>query len=212
MSAVAELVVAEDLAAETARRFLESSPRLVALAGGSTPRPLYERLAATEYPWADVDVIPTDERCVPEDHPDSNLGMIRRTLLEKVDARVHPLGGEPCDAEAADQAVRRALGGRSLDLAVLGLGADGHTASLFPGHPGLDEGDRLVVRVERPDHPRLSLTIPVLSAAAVALFVVAGASKREALHRLLAGEDVPAARVTAGRVLVVADRAAAGWR
>ena len=210
MSAVAELVVAEDLAGEAARRFLETSPHLVALAGGSTPRPLYERLAAAEYPWGDVDVIPTDERCVPEDHPDSNLGMIRRTLLEKVAARVHPLGGEPCDAEAAERAVREALGGRSLDLAVLGLGADGHTASLFPGRPGLEERDRLVVRVERPDHSRLSLTIPVLSTAAVALFVVSGASKREAVRRLLAGEDVPAARVTAGRVLVVADRAAAG--
>ena len=97
-----------------------------------------------------------------------------------------------------------------LDLALLGMGADGHTASLFPGDAALEERERLVVRVSRPDHQRLTLTLPVLSAAKVALFLVSGADKREALSRVLAGEDLPAARVTAERVLFVADREAAG--
>jgi len=91
---------------------------------------------------------------------------------------------------------------------LLGLGEDGHTASLFPGDAALDVTGRWVARVERPDHRRLTLTLPVLSAASTALFLVSGAGKREALRKLLAGDDIPAARVRARAVLVIADREA----
>jgi 6-phosphogluconolactonase len=209
---VAELVVTEDVAGTAQAEFLSIQPRVVALAGGTTPRAFYERLAGTEYPWPDVDVLFTDERCVPPEHPDSNLRMAREALLSRLDRppRVHPMPGEACDADGAEAALRSALGRRPLDLAVLGLGADGHTASLFPGDPALAEATRWVARVERPDHPRLTLTLPVLSSSRVAMFLVSGEGKRRALERLLRGADIPAAMVRAGRVLVIADPAAAG--
>lgn len=210
MTAVAELVVADDLAGHAVRWFQRTSPRVLVLAGGRTPRPFYERLAELAYPWAEVEVVLSDERCVPADHPESNFAMVHDALLSKVPARVLRFRGEICDPDAADRDVRRLLARGPFDLAVLGLGADGHTASLFPGDPAVEEGDRSVVLVNRPDHARLSLTVPALSSARSALFLVSGASKREALRRLLAGEDVPAARVAARRVVVLADRAAAG--
>ena len=92
---------------------------------------------------------------------------------------------------------------------LLGLGEDGHTASLFPGDPALRVTDRRVVRVERPDHVRLTLAVPVLSAARVALFLVSGSAKRDAVGRLLRGEDIPAAKVEAQEVVIIADEAAA---
>jgi 6-phosphogluconolactonase len=134
--------------------------------------------------------------------------MIHEALLSKVSARVLRLAGEACDADAHDAEVRKLLERRPLDLAILGLGEDGHTASLFPGDPALEERDLAVVRVDRDDHPRLTLTVPILSSARVAMFVVAGASKRHALESLLAGEDIPAGRVKAARVIVVADPSA----
>jgi 6-phosphogluconolactonase len=117
-----------------------------------------------------------------------------------------------CSAEDAERELREHFGGGvpRFDLVFLGLGADGHTASLFPGHPALEERTRLVVRVDRPDHPRLTLTLPVLSAARIAMFLVSGEGKRAALRRLLEGDlAIPAARVAAERVVVVADPAAA---
>ena len=209
---MAELVVTDDVVGSAVAAFLEIGPRVVALAGGSSPRPFYERLASTDYPWSEVDVLFTDERCVPPDHPDSNAGMIDHALLSRLDPspRVHRMPGETCDAESHETALRRRFGALRLDLAVLGLGTDGHTASLFPGDPALDERIRWVARVDRPDHPRITLTVPVLSSARMAMFLVAGKEKRDALARLMAGEDIPAARVTSDRVLVLADLAAAG--
>ena len=209
---MAELVVTDDLVGAAVTRFLEVAPRVLALGGGSTPRPFYERLAATEYPWSEVDVLYTDERCVPVDHPDSNAGMIDRALFSRLDPapRVHRMPGETCDADGHELALRRAFGALRLDLAVLGLGADGHTASLFPADPALDERVRWVARVERPDHPRITLTLPMLSSARVAMFLVAGEGKRDALMRLIRGEDIPAARIDADQVVVLADPSAAG--
>lgn len=206
-----ELRVADDPAAAAVDLFREASPRTLALAGGSTPRKLYRALAEEPYPWEEVEVFFGDERCVPPDHPDSNFRMAREALLARVPARVHRMPGETCDAAGYERVLREALGPGvpALDLAFLGLGEDGHTASLFPGDPALEERERLVVRVERPDHPRLTLTYPVLNAAGLAVFLVSGPSKRGALMRLLAGDDIPAARVEALRVVVVADRAAA---
>jgi 6-phosphogluconolactonase len=209
---VADLEVTEDVAEAAVAVFLRAGPRVVALAGGSTPRAFYGRLARVEYPWSEVEILFTDERCVPPNHPDSNFRMAHEALLSRLDPRprIHRLPGEGCDADACEVALRSAFGELRLDLAVLGLGPDGHTASLFPGDPAVAETMRWVARVARPDHPRLTLTLPVLSSSALALFLVTGEGKREALRRLLDADDIPAAMVRAREVLVLADRAAAG--
>jgi 6-phosphogluconolactonase len=207
-----ELVVAPDVAVAAAERFLALGPRFLALAGGSTPQRLYERLAVCDLPWSETEVFFGDERCVPPDHPDSNYRMAHEALLSRVQARVHRMLGETCDAPAYEEELTRVFGPGlpEFGLVLLGLGVDGHTASLFPGDPALDVTDRRVVRVERPDHPRLTLTLPVLSAARAAMFLVLGESKREPLRWLLTGVDIPAARVKARRVIIIADEAAAG--
>ena len=204
-----ELVVADDWIEAALAIILEAQPRTWALSGGSTPRGLYERLATADLPWADIEVFFGDERCVPPDHPASNYRLAHETLVRKVPARVYAMPGESCDAAAYEAVLRDRLGPRPvLDLALLGLGEDGHTASLFPGDPALEERERLVARVQRPDFARLTLTPPVLSSSKLALFLVTGAGKREALRSLLEGGPVPAARVHAARVVVVADPAA----
>ncbi len=205
-----QLLVDADPPGAAARIFLEVAPRTVALAGGRTPRALYERLALLPYPWGEVEVFFGDERCVPPDHPASNYRMAREALLDRVGARVHPMVG--CDPEAYERELASVFGPGPprFDLVLLGLGEEGHTASLFPGDPALEVSDRWVVLVRGPDHLRMTLTLPVLSAARVALFLVAGSAKRGALAGLLAGAaDLPAARVRAERVVVVADPAAA---
>lgn len=206
-----ELLVTPDIAETAVRLFREARPRTLVLAGGETPRPVYRRLAAEKYDWDQVDVFFSDERCVPPDDPDSNYRMAGETLLSFVPARVHRMPGETCDAAAYEQELRRLLGDRlpELDFAFLGLGAEGHTASLFPDDAALDEKERWVVRVARPDHERLTLTLPLLSAIRIVVFLVAGADKREALRRMMAGEDIPANRVAARRVVVLADPVAA---
>ena len=209
-----ELIVSEDVAAAAAEHVIALRPRSVALAGGRTPRALYERLAGADLPWPSMALWFGDERCVPADHPDSNQRMAREALLDHVPAEVHPMPAEACDAAGYERELRDAFDAPGsdvpcFDLVLLGLGADGHTASLFPGDPALEDRERLVARVERPDHARLTLTLPVLSAAAEALFLVTGAAKREALRDLLAGAPIPATRVRARRVVVIADRAAA---
>ena len=206
-----DLVVTEEIAAAAAERFLALQPRTVALAGGRTPRSLYQRLASCDFPWSDTHIFFGDERCVPPDHPDSNFRMANEALGSKVPATVHRMRGESCDAAAYEKELRRVFGPTlpAFDLVLLGLGEDGHTASLFPGDPALEETERWVVRVERPDHARLTLTLPVLSAANVALFLVSGAAKREPLQRLLHGGDIPAARVRAKQIVIITDEAAA---
>jgi len=205
-----ELVVVSDIATEACERFLAISPRTVALAGGATPRSLYERLAGREFPWSETEVFFSDERCVSPDHPASNYRMTNEALLSEVSARVHRMAGESCDADGYERELTQVFGEGMpvFDLVLLGLGEDGHTASLFPGDAALEERARRVVSVKRPDFRRLTLTLPVLSAARAAMFLVAGESKREALRRLLEGEDIPAARVAAEKVLIVADEAA----
>jgi len=206
-----ELLVTSDIADAATGLFLRQRPRTLVLAGGRTPRELYLRLAAQKYDWDCVDVFFGDERCVAPDHPDSNFRMASEALLSKVPARVHRMRGEDCNATAYEEELRAVFGAGlpAFDLAFLGMGANGHTASLFPGDPALEETQRLVVRVARPDHPRLTLTLPVLSASRLAVFLVSGEDKREALRRVLAEEDLPAARVAARRVVIIADAAAA---
>ncbi|MGH7550933.1 MAG: 6-phosphogluconolactonase [Gemmatimonadota bacterium] len=190
------------------------------LTGGSTVEPIYARLAdpplRDRLAWDRVEVFFTDERCVPPGHPDSNFGMASRSLLDRVPIpceRIHRMRGEDPNPERAaiehEHRLREALGiGRGeapdFDLVLLGMGADAHVASLFPGDPQVLVDDRLVVPVEHDRDPppridRLSLTAPALSAGRATLFVVAGESKASAVHAALEGPDSPA-RVPARRV------------
>ncbi|MEX0991560.1 MAG: 6-phosphogluconolactonase [Actinomycetota bacterium] len=200
-----ELRVATDLPGEATRLFLETAPRTVALSGGSTPRATYEELAKHPAAWERVEVFFGDERCVPPDDPASNFRMADETLLSHVPARAHPMTG--CDPESYETELASVFGPGvpAFDLIFLGLGEDGHTASLFPGDPALEVTDRNVVLVERPDHRRMTLTYPVLNAAHLAVFLVSGAAKQQTLLEMLSASGIPAAGVRAERVVVLAD-------
>jgi 6-phosphogluconolactonase len=200
----------------------------LALSGGNTPRALYARLAAGPLlPWEQMDICFGDERAVPPDSPESNYRMVRETLLKAPGLppeRVHRIRAELPPVEAArdyEQTLRRLFPGAApvprFDLILLGLGPDGHTASLFPHSPGLAERQAWVLAnwVEKFGTHRLSFSYPVLDAAAEVLFLVAGADKEWALHEVLQGgasvEDVPArgVRPTGGALTFLVDRAAA---
>lgn len=187
----------------------------LALSGGETARRCYERLAADSIEhmdWWLVDVYWGDERCVPPDHPDSNERLGRQALLEKVGGAqsVHPMR---CEEGPDPYQLRVGELGR-FDVVHLGLGSDGHTASLFPGSPGLaaDPG-RLVVMNEDPSgrnpYRRMTLTLSGIARARLALFTVSGEEKQEAMQRVADGDDLPAALVRADRVLWLVDPAAA---
>jgi 6-phosphogluconolactonase len=199
--------------------FTALAPRNVTLAGGSTPRALYELLASDDYrdrtDWEDMEVFFGDERAVPPDHPESNYGMARSALLRHVpvpDEAVHRMEAEATPLEDAAERYSLSLPD-SLDLVLLGMGPDGHTASLFPGREALEERTRRVVpTTAADDSPRLTLTYPTLETAHHVVFLVTGSSKREALDAIRRGEDLPAGRVrpVAGDVLWIVDQAAAG--
>ncbi len=177
----------------------------VALSGGATPRAMHARLASThrnDVDWSRVDFFWSDERAVPPDHPDSNFGMARDTLLAPLAVRperMHRMAGEdPDPAHAAGEYAREltsALPGPVplLDLVLLGMGTDGHTASLFPNTPALDVDDRFVVANNAPQPPieRITLTFPVLLAAHAVRVVVAGAGKAQTLATVLHGPSEP---------------------
>ena len=203
---VAQAIVAAARASISAR-----SRFAIALSGGSTPRPVYELLAtryATEIEWDRTSVFLADERCVPPDHADSNYRMAREALLDRVPvppAQVHPMydGATPPETAAQDyeERLRAAFAGDvTFDLAVLGVGPDGHTASLFPGAPSLDERERWVLHVHAPPafavRDRLTLAPPALNASRELLFHVTGAAKRDAVAGALRGDRaIPAARL-----------------
>jgi len=195
---------AADLFCELGRaRWREGNTFSAALSGGSTPQRLYELLAAppfsTVIPWERVHLFQVDERCVPPEDPQSNYRMIRETLLRHVpipEANFHRMAAELPDRDEAARAyaaeLARALrpGPREfprLDLVFLGMGPDGHTASLFPGSPALKE-ETLWVRanfVKKLATHRLTLTFPVLNAARRIVFLVSGTEKAETLRRVL---------------------------
>jgi len=206
-----ELIVTDDFAGEAARRIAALRPRTLVLAGGNSPRRVYERLSTIGLPWTEMDIFFGDERCVPPDHPASNYGMAHIALLSHVDAKVHRMSSETCDPQQYEDELTAVFGPGlpAFDLVLHGLGQDGHTASLFPNDPALDVSDRRVVRVERADYTRLTLTLPALCSASVGIFLVSGEAKRDALRQLMAGADIPAARIRAERLMIVADRAAA---
>ncbi len=200
--------VAESVVSLAASAIGERGRFTVALSGGNTPRTLY-RLLATDYrdqiSWTQVQVFWGDERYLPHDHPRSDYRMARKTLLDRVpvpEQNVHPMLTQfPRPEQAADayQATLRAhFPGQwpRFDLILLGLGADGHTASLFPNNPALDEKTRWVTAVRANVKPplRLTLTLPAINHAANIYFVVAGKEKAHALERALADDaDVKAA-------------------
>ena len=243
MSAEREVVVLDDvnaLADEAARRVARSMRAAVAgrgrfvlaLSGGSTPKALHARLVAMgadALPWAQTTVVFGDERCVPPDDASSNYGMARDTLLTHVpvpEAHVLRMEGErePTDAAARYEALLRGLAAQHalgpddalFDLVLLGMGTDGHTASLFPGTPALDETSRWVVPGVAPvvPHDRITLTLPALARAREILVLIVGADKRPAAARVLGGDDaLPVARPRGReRTTWLLDHAAAGDR
>ena len=208
------------------------------LSGGPTAKDCYENLSAATsgagagggsagtggpaeaFDWSLVDIYMGDERIVPPDDPDANQRLVREAIVDRVpdvgSFTPMPTAGPPEQCAADYQRVLAAvLAGPGIDLIHLGLGADGHTASLFPNAPTLDAGpDELAFATEDPNgrnpHPRLTVTLPVIDAARLVVFTVTGDAKRDAIAALRRGDDIPAARVRAERIVWLVDRAASG--
>lgn len=202
----------------------------VALSGGATPGRLYELLASDEYrgalPWDEIEWFWSDERCVPPDDPRSNFRLADQAMLQRAGVapqQVHRIYGELTPARAAlayESLVRERVPDHAFDLILLGVGEDGHTASLFPGHPVLEEREQLVsaVRggdtVEVPD--RITMTLPLINRARSVLVLAAGASKRKVVQAVQAdavraAERYPVARVRpAGHLTWIVDQSAGG--
>jgi len=216
---------ADELARKAAEQFVSlagaaiarSELFTVALSGGSTPRALYSLLASAEYreriDWRGVHLFWGDERCVPPDHPESNYRMVQEALLSRINippANIHRMVGEKEPRVAANEYEEELRSFFALapgqvprfDLIFLGLGEDGHTASLFPGGEALKENERLVATayVERLRAHRLTLTLPVVDAAAQVTSLIAGQCKRAIVYAILRSDsdsfNYPAARVS----------------
>jgi 6-phosphogluconolactonase len=219
-----DAVMIEEWGAVGQAAVLRSGRFTAALSGGETPVSFYERLAASgrDLPWEKTHIFQVDERLVPADHPDSNLRLVESKLLRHVPVPKDNIHAVPVEheAEAAarryEEEIRRFFGLEQgglphFDLVLLGLGPDGHTASLFPGSGSLHETRRLAVAVRRPspDHDRVTLTLPVLNAAHVVVFLVSGESKASALEAVIEKPEqgLPAAlvRPREGRSVFLAD-------
>ncbi len=189
----------------------------VALSGGSTVGAAFEHLAALAPDWSGVTVCWGDERAVPPEDERSNYGLAERLLLDRLEQpprAVHRIEGERGAAVAAE-AYDALLDGATLDLALNGIGADGHTASLFPGSPALDERDRRAVAAEARLEPfvdRITLTPPAFAETTLLVYLVAGEAKAEAVRRAFAGDPgaaTPASLVRGRRTVALLDPAAA---
>ncbi|HEX5482918.1 MAG TPA: 6-phosphogluconolactonase [Terriglobia bacterium] len=209
----------------------DGKPFTAALSGGSTPKPLYELLARPEFeiPWLRVHLFQVDERCVPPNDPQSNYRMIREALLDHIalpQSHVHRMAAERPDRDAAARSYEVELRGTlgvtasdwpRLDLIFLGMGDDGHTASLFPESAALDETERAVCPnwIGKLKMWRLTVTYPVLNAAAQVIFLVSGGKKAEILRDVLrspgSSTPYPVQRVqpSSGTVTWYLDKAAA---
>lgn len=197
-------------------------PFHIALAGGQTPRRAYELLAEVEGSWAHVHLWLGDERCVPEDDPESNARMVRETLYSHARAEPPSLHAVPSAEQPEDAAwyyglqVREQVPEETFDIVLLGMGPDGHTASLFPGHPALDVRRAPCVAVRdapKPPPNRITLTLPVLRRARTTLLLATGAEKAEALAGLRAGDcSLPVALLGDDLDEIACDRAALGER
>ncbi|MBD2183299.1 6-phosphogluconolactonase [Planktothrix sp. FACHB-1355] len=194
------LLVADKINTATALR----GQCTIALSGGSTPKSLYEAIAKQSLPWEKVHVFWGDERYVPPEHPDSNQGMARRAWLDKVDipaANIHPMptdAADPAaDAQKYELEVREFFGSAPgefpvFDIVLLGMGDDGHTASLFPHTDVLQARDRAIGVGNKDGQPRLTFTAPLINQARCVIFIVAGANKQSALAQVFApqGDDM----------------------
>jgi 6-phosphogluconolactonase len=189
------------------------------LTGGSTPARAYELAASLRRDWSACELWWGDERCVPPEHEWSNYGLAKRTLLDRIvtpRAAVHRIEGERAPDEAAER-YDEELAGVTLDLVLLGLGPDGHAASIYPDSPAVHERERRAVAAEARLEPfvdRVTMTIPVLESAPLVVFLVGGESKAEAVRRAFADPPSPATpasliRSAHGTTLVILDRAAA---
>jgi 6-phosphogluconolactonase len=211
----------EELAQGAAEYFVARRPRTVALSGGSTPRAMFELLATeTGVPWSDIHFFWSDERHVPPDHPESNYRMANEALLSHVQSNVHRIPSENPDAAAAAaeyeqtiiEVTKQTL--PRLDLIFLGLGTDGHTASIFPGSDVLHETKRLVAApyVEKLKTYRITTTLPLINNGASVVFLVSGAEKAEIVKEVLEGENkypAQAVKPTQGELIWMLDQPAA---
>lgn len=185
---------------QKAAEAIQKSDRFtIALAGGSTPKPLYEKLAQTQQNWSKWHIFWGDERFVPPTHPDSNERMARLAWLDQVSipsSNIHPLQTSFDTPKAAavsnERHLKEALkpssnsSWPSLDLALLGMGDDGHTASLFPGTDAVQNCENWITVGMKGDDPRLTLTVPLLNHSQTIIFLIAGANKNPVLKEILA--------------------------
>ena len=206
----------EDEPTRAAAEILAATIGHVALSGGSAPGPAHELAAALRPDWSGVHVWFGDDRAVPPDDELSNYRLAKETLLDRltVQPEVHRIRGELGAAEAADL-YDEELNGVTLDLALNGLGPDGHTASLFPHAPGLDEMERCAIAAEaelKPFVPRVTMTPPVFGAASLLVYLVLGEDKAEVVRRAFADEpspEIPASLIRGRRTIAILDRGAA---
>lgn len=206
----------DELMSAAARTIATSNAQSIALSGGSTPEPLYKLLGES---MRDLPItwVVVDERYVPIDDPQSNAGMINRTLMPPPERflRFHTELADPAKTVDTFEAEWRARGLENLDLVILGVGDDGHTASLFPGTSALEVEDRIAtaVFVEKLATWRVTITKPVIRAAKLRIVLATGASKREVLTKVREGADYPIAQATNGvETWWFVDRAAAPER
>jgi 6-phosphogluconolactonase len=202
----AELVVEHATAAILARGSFT-----LAVSGGHTPGQMFADLARREdFPWEQTAIYQVDERIAPDGDPDRNLTLLWDNLSQEAVSRLHPMPVTAKDLDIAADAYADALPER-FDLIHLGIGADGHTASLVPGDPVLDVLDRdVALTADYMGLPRMTLTYPLLNRARALLWLITGEAKRDALARLRTGdESIPAGRVSRGQAQIVADAAAA---
>ena len=211
--------VSDDPAGLAAERLAAAAGNVV-LTGGSTPRKAYERTAELRRDWSGVHIWFSDERCVPPDHEHSNYRMTKDALLDRIEgATVHRIKGElgpEAGAHAYEEELRGA-GVERMDLMLIGLGADAHVCSLFPGDAALGERERLAVGVETPGMPpllsRVTLTLPVVNSASAVMFLVTGEDKADAVARSFSDAPDPSApgslvRPDSGELTLIADPAA----
>ena len=213
MSEFTVLDTPEDVAqagANAIAQALQEGARTLTLAGGTTPAKCYELLADMKVEWGRVTLLFGDERCVAPDHPDSNYRMARETLLDKVaPATVHRMPAELGPDEGAVEYAKTIAALVPLDVVILGIGEDGHTASLFPGHPLL-KARGLVAGIRdspKPPPERVTLTLPALQNARQVIILATGKGKAEAVA-LAKRQQVPSGMIAGARWLI--DRAAAG--
>jgi 6-phosphogluconolactonase len=212
---------ATDIIAEEARKAVEARGRfVVAVSGGHTPWVMLRALANADVPWPVIHIVQVDERVAPTGHPDRNLTHLRESLLDHAPLppeQIYAMPVESVDLDAAAakyaETLRQIAGSPPvLDLVHLGLGPDGHTASLVPGDPVLKATDAdVAITGTYQGRQRMTLTYPMINRARKILWVVTGSEKVEMLNRLLNGdESIPAGRVRREQAIVLADEPAAG--